>query len=368
MREHAWVREDGAHVDLHGHWLRVVFSSEPGDHADFHYRWLRTNCDLDRDPVTARRVVPLDRLPEAPRTLAARVSGWPASLQITWAGEIPRRTSVYPIGWLREHAYAYGGRCPASTSLDLRAAIIPVEGITPEYAVGRAVAVTRKHGLAIVRGFGHDQGTLWRALNEAGLRILATHLGPPKPALHSATVDVGAIGFQPRTDAPHLRTPPRFQGVLVDHAARSGVDFSVVDGRRVARHLRETDRQAHEALSRLPVRFNADRHTFGRSVERPVIDHENPDGPVIRHDFFRMAPVVAPFDLMENWFRAYAQFSRLLESPSNHATIRLAPGDFALRDNHALLHNLRADQSTPDLISRHFGNAESTAPAAWSTG
>src|ERR1700759_1632631 len=86
-------------VELHDGYLRVA---DGGRTVDFHLRWLRHNCDLDRHPTTGERIRESAELPDALAVDTAVVDDH--VLRVTWTHD--RRTSRYPLAWLREHAYA----------------------------------------------------------------------------------------------------------------------------------------------------------------------------------------------------------------------------------------------------------------------
>jgi len=51
-----------------------------------------------------------------------------------------------------------------------------------------------------------------------------------------------------------------------------------------------------------------------------------------------MAPHQLPFERMEEWYRAYDRFARLVRDPRHQLRFALRPGDFLLYDNHRMLH------------------------------
>src|SRR5690242_3474258 len=86
-------------AEVHDDFVRVI---EPDRHADFHLRWLRHNCDLDRHPATGERLIDSAELPDELAIADAAIDD--GVLRVTWAHD--RRTSKYPLAWLRRHAYA----------------------------------------------------------------------------------------------------------------------------------------------------------------------------------------------------------------------------------------------------------------------
>ena len=51
-----------------------------------------------------------------------------------------------------------------------------------------------------------------------------------------------------------------------------------------------------------------------------------------------MAPHARPFAEMEEWYRAYDRFMRLVRDPRHQLRFALRPGDLVLYDNHRMLH------------------------------
>lgn len=326
-------------------WLRVRLGAGRGT-ADFHYRWLRHNCDRERHPRTGERTLCSSELPDDVRPRDAHVDN--DRLVIVW--EPDGHESVYPVAWLDAHAYARD-RVDHPPPSDLaRVTVHAPEGLTPS-VFDEAVARTRIEGAALVRrgsavtGAPEDETeSIIAALAARGLAIIGTHFGRIEDLRTDNTTNQNTdqlgytdAGVELHTDQPFLENPPRYQLLQSIRAADEGGENFVVDGRAAARHLREIDRGAWEALTRTPVRFHRKQSAFESVVDAPVL-RDDDRGFMIRYSYFTLAPFARPFDEMEGWYRAYDRFARLVRDPRHQYRFRLAPGDVLLYDNHRMLH------------------------------
>jgi len=62
----------------------------------------------------------------------------------------------------------------------------------------------------------------------------------------------------------------------------------------------------------------------------------------IRSSYFTLAPQISSFDHMAQWYRAYQQFTRIIEDPAYQFRVLLQPQDFILYDNYRMLHGRTA--------------------------
>lgn len=333
------------HVENFDNYLRVYFSSEPGDHADFHYQWLRHNCDHDRHPFTKERVVCSSELSPWPRPHAVHFAGTPAALHIRWAGEPERQESVYPIAYLREHAYAYGRRHVATPPSDVTPLLLDARSVAPEALPGQVLSLVRAHGLAVVRNYGLDTESIIDNLAKEGLTIRGTHFGRIEDLRtdNSTNQNTDQLGYtnypvKLHTDQPFLEDPPVYQLLQCMRKAVRGGENYVVDAYRAARYIEATDRQAFQLLTRQPIIFHRKQKAFEKTLVSPLLNFSDPKGFTARYSYFTMAPHKAPFDIMENWYQAYKVFADLVNDPRNQYHVALEEGDFLMYNNRRMLH------------------------------
>ena len=332
-----------AGLEAHPEYLRVLFSGELGDHADFHYLWLRHNCDYDRHPQTRERVVCSSELAADPAPALSYIEG--DALHIRWAGEPERAESVYPLDWLREHAYAYGRRGVRPPSNDLHGLEIDARAVTAGRLPARILEVVRSRGLAVVRNYGPDTESIVDALGAAGLSIRSTHFGRIEDlrtdnTTNQNTDQLGYTNYPVKlhTDQPFLEEPPQYQLLQCMQKAEKGGENYVVDAYQAVRYIESIDRHAFQLLSRTPIHFHRKQKAFEKHLVSPLFRFEGPDGFLVRYSYFTMAPHQAPFDLMEAWYRAYNLFADVVNNPAHQYQVALEPGDFIMYNNHRMLH------------------------------
>jgi len=107
------------------------------------------------------------------------------------------------------------------------------------------------------------------------------------------------------------------------------------DARAAAEHLRETDAEAFELLTKTPVRFHRKQKDFEKVLDAPFL---RTDPFRVRWSYFTLAPYRLPFERMEAWYRAHDRFARIVRDPEHQLRFRLEAGDFVLYDNHRMLH------------------------------
>ena len=337
--------DDIPSVTIHDGWLRVHFGGARGC-ADFHFRWLRHNCDLDRHPQTSERLVDSSELPEDLRITAARIDG--DALLVTWAHD--HRTSRYKLAWLDRHAYARDrlDRPPPSNVADLE--IHRASG-----GIGEEIAATlvglAAHGAAVVRRAEgatvapeDETEAVIAAFAARGLRVVPTHFGRIEDLRTDNTTNENTdqLGYtdaavDPHTDQPFLETPPRYQLLQAIRAADDGGESALVDAAAAAAYLTSLDAHAAELLRTVPVRFHRKQQAFERVVISPILTGEG-DSFRVRYSYFTMAPHQVPFEQMEDWYRAYDRFARLVRDPHHQYRFLLRPGDYVLYDNRRMLH------------------------------
>jgi gamma-butyrobetaine dioxygenase/trimethyllysine dioxygenase len=333
-------------VELRDGYLRVT---DAGSSADFHFRWLRHNCDLDRHPTTNERTVDSADLPDVLEVAGASIAD--GVLRIEWKHD--GRVSGYPLGWLREHAYAVD-RAPVPpppsdvTRLEIQRGDRSIASLVPDI-----LARVAAEGAVVVRRDPHastapeDETEQWiDALNDGGaLEVIGTHFGRIEDLRTDNTTNANTdqLGYTDapidlHTDQPFLDHPPRYQLLQSIRAADVGGESTIADAAAAFRYLESIDRAASDLLLVTPIRFHRKQKAFERQVISPLVQRL-PDGRLfVRASYFTMAPHRVPFERMEAWYRAYDRFTRLVRDPRYHYTFTLQPGDVLLYDNHRVLH------------------------------
>lgn len=340
--------QDSEKIERFSGWIRVPLRAHK---ADFHLRWLRHNCDVDRHPLTRERTVDSSELPDDLTIDEARIEG--GELLVRWRHD--GRQSRYPLAWLEEHAYAVDRQAPTSVPSDVSSIEIERASMTLDDAVRRALELTATRGAAIVRAAPgsspspvEETEQIIEAFERRGLDVVGTHFGRIEDLRTDNTTNQNTdqLGYTDaavdlHTDQPFLDAPPPLQLLQSIRKADEDGESYLVDAVAAGRLLAALDARAHELLSTVPVSFHRKQKSFESVVRAPILG-KGPNGPLVRYSYFTMAPHRLPFEWMEEWYRAYDRFARLVRAPENQYRFTLSPGDFLLYDNHRMLHARRA--------------------------
>lgn len=338
-----------ATLSIHPGWVRVGFGD--GAHADFHTRWLRHNGDGDRHPVTRERTLCSSELPDALAILWAAIDGDVMRVRFDDASPV----ATYGLAWLRAEAYAVDAAPIAPPPSGLGEVSVDASGLDLDTIVARSLAVLAEHGVAIVRA-GADGALagspeavtepLIAAYERARLRIVATHFGRiedlrPDNTTNQNTDQLGYTdaSIQLHTDQPFIARPPRYQILQAIRPADVGGDSFFVDALAAWRYHARLEAHEAELLRAVPVRFHRRQSAFESLVVAPIIAHpEERERFQVRYSYFTMAPHQVAFETMSAWYRAFDRYARIVRDPAHQYRTRLAAGDFAIYDNHRMLH------------------------------
>ena len=211
----------------------------------------------------------------------------------------------------------------------------------------------RNYGIALVKDLPTKAGTL---------EVVAKHFGPVRQTHFGSLFDIrsrpqdklgtgqsiGATASNsqsPHTDEGWRHGPP---GINLFHCLKShpdgGGESIFVDGISAAEALRESDPQAFELLTSVPLLFVAERNPEERFRSRGhviALDHEGRIRGIRITD--RTLPALdLPVDLIEPAYRAIGRFYQLLLATERVFERRLNPGELVIFDNHRVLHGRRA--------------------------
>ena len=331
-------------VTLHDGWLRVSFAQTKDD-ADFHFRWLRHNCDVDRHPLTRERTIDSSDLPDDLAVRDAHIDD--DALHLTWQHD--GRRSRYDLSWLREHAYALNRAKPERPPSEVEA--LEIRGLARASAVRRAIDLLGTRGAAIVRRDPSERTppqdeteAIIESFSEAGFSVVGTHFGRIEDLRTDNTTNQNTdqlgytdAGIELHTDQPFIASPPPVQLLQSIRRADRGGENYLVDAFAAGAYLGSVDGRARELLSTVPVRFHRRQAAFESVIEAPILS-ETSRGPIVRYSYFTMAPHRLPFAEMEEWYRAYDRYARIVRDPANQYRFTLAPGDYLVYDNHRMLH------------------------------
>ncbi len=332
-----------AAVELHPGWIRVPL---PSGYADFHLKWLRHQCDQDRHPLTRERLVDSSQLADEWVVTEARIED--DALVVRWASD--GRQSRYPLHFLEEYAYAKNRVAAPPPPSDLLAITLFRQDDLAT-TVAESLARLAQHGAVVVRRTESqtvppedETEALIDAFLAHGLRVIGTHFGRIEDLRTDNTTNANTdqLGYTdaaigPHTDQPFLDAPPRLQLLQAIRAADSGGENHITDARAAASYLRDLDSHSYEVLTTTPVDFHRRQAAFERRVVSPILSKAG-DPFLVRYSYFTMAPLRLPFAKMEDFYRAYDRFARIVRDPKHQYRFTLRAGDFVLYDNHRMLH------------------------------
>ena len=352
-------------IEDRGAYLRLALSAS-GTFADYHYVWLRHNCACCVHPMTKERIlcpskVPLDIRPQS---LAGSVTD-DESIVIVWEGG---HESTYSLAWLAKHRYGENSESSRIDAGDL--ALLEVA-----YAECASSLVTtcqahiKDRGAIVVRDCPLDAEQLIAMFDDSDLVVRGTHFGRIEDLKtdNSTNANNDQLGYTDaavdlHSDQPFIDDPPWLQMLVCIERGTTGGHNQLADMRQAALYLRDTNRHAFDVLVNTPVTFDRKQKNFSSSTRYPILSFEDGEFQQVRSSYFTLAPLDIPFDRMIEWYQAYGELVRIIESPANQFRFILNPGDFILYDNHRMLH-AREAFSGPRWLKGIYFDRRVDAPA-----
>ncbi len=343
------IVEVGREAD--GRILRVAWSD--GRASRFHAVWLRDNAS---DPQnlnleTREQNSDVTALPADPAIADARVDG-AGALVIRWrpCGTVSR----FHPGWLYAHDYGNGGRpndaeialvvwdaasLPEPPSFD-GAAILEDDALLEAWLQALAA-----HGIARLRGLPSEPGLVARVGERLG-PVRATNFGrvfdvrvKPDPDSNAYT----AMALTPHTDLPTREYQPGLQMLHCLQISGSGGRAVMVDGYRIAAHIRQEDPAAFSALTETPWNCSNRARDTDYRWRAPVIALDDSGGiREVRATPFLRAPLEIDFDRVPEAYRALRVFFTAVADPAFRMRFDYRPGDLVAMDNRRVLHGREA--------------------------
>lgn len=337
----------------------------PGRFSPF---WLRDHCHAKEslNPDTLQRQVDTFAIPVDIAPANLKISDGGRALRIDWQHD--GSTSLLPAAFLWRIAQddgrdiaprrrlwdraAMGEALPTMTHADIMSGsegLLRWLSMVQEYgfALASGMPPTIEATKELVTRIGYVRETIF-----GGMWDFTANLAFKDTAYTSA-----AIG--PHTDGTYSIDSPGFQLFHCLKFDGSGGESTLVDGFKVAEHIRRSDPLAFEVLStvRIPAHYLGDGVHL--RAEHPVIglDHHG-DFLQIAYNNYDRAPFRLPTPRMNAFYRALKLFNRLINDPANEITMRLAPGTALLFDNWRTLHGRRAYQGFRRLCGAYLNKED----------
>jgi len=348
---------------------RIVVQWADGHRSNYHPVWLRHSRYFPAFPERANGDEGFTR-PERPEEIAA------ASVELTPAGGL--RVSWFPGGvstdyeaaWLRSHC------CSASERAQRRRAILDWDASITESPpqVSYDMACASDEGRLELYNRVLDHGfTFLRDVPPVPGKVadVGSLFGLVRPSPYASDKDdirVEDIRNDPRIKvgtttshflAPHTDTCWRLSisGLVILHCLKShdcGGETILVDGFEVARRLRETNPEAFELISRVPINFAASVNNGDewRALGRIITCDTEGNVVGFRFNDRSVQQLDLPEDLIEPVYLAIERLERILYDPALWLRCNLRPGDAVVIDNQRVLHG--RTYFDPTIGERHL--------------
>lgn len=319
-------------------YLRVHFA-DMDQSANYHYFWLRHNCPCCIHSTTKERILCPSKvsLEIKPTTITATDTG----IRLTWPDG---HQSEFTLEWLYQHRYSRDKDLPRIAAQNL-------DRIEVQYAdcdddlIAICHHYLRDRGAVLIRACPLDTDQLLTRFTTRDFVVRSTHFGYIEDLKtdNITNKNTDQLGYtndavELHTDQPFINDPPHFQLLQCIEKADAGGENMIADAQQAAYYLRDLDRHAFEVLTETPVLFHRQQQNFASKTTYPILAFESGEFAQIRSSYFTYAPMKIPFAQMQQWYRAYRQFTRIVEDPAYQFRFLLAPGDFILYDNFRMLH------------------------------
>ncbi|GHA10633.1 gamma-butyrobetaine dioxygenase [Oceanisphaera arctica] len=330
--------------------LRLTW--DDGHESEFHYLWLRDNCPCPScvSTLTREQMFEICDVPLSIRPVEAQLDG--GYLHIQWDDD--GHVSRFHPGWLRSHCYSEQAREARQWQPDIwdRATIetsLPTYDYTTmmqdDDVLLSWLRQLRDAGISLLQNTDTTPGTLQQVAARISF-IRETNFGTlfdvrSKPDANTAAYT--NLRLPLHTDLPTRELQPGLQFLHCLNNDATGGESILVDGFRIAQHMREEYPDDFKALSSLPMDFyNKDRNSDYR-FRGPALVLDG-QGTVVEVRFanFLRGPLDVPADQVVRHYRAYRTFISLTREPRFQFEYRLLPGDLLVFDNRRVLHARQA--------------------------
>jgi gamma-butyrobetaine hydroxylase len=313
--------------------VRVAVEWDDGHRGLFHGLWLRDNCACDacRHP-SGQRLVEVRSLSSAPRVLEATAENGTIAARFDDGHD-----ATWPAAWLRDHCYCGDHASkPQRTLWDAR-----LQDTLPEFGyedLSGWLRAVDELGFAVLRGGPATEGTVLEVAGRFGF-VRETNYGrlfDVRSVVDPTNLAFTSLALGAHTDNPYRDPTPTLQLLHCLSSSTQGGDNTLVDGFRVARDLPNED---FALLARHPITFRYADESTELVNEAPVLELD-PGGEVraVRFNTRSAQPLALPPHVVEDYYRAYRGFARMLDAPHYRIQFRLVPGDLFIVDNQRVLH------------------------------
>ncbi len=235
--------------------------------------------------------------------------------------------------------------------------ILEYEQLINESTTLEMLMAIRDYGLVKISNVPTEPGTIKFVANKIGTIVINNYgeLFDVKTSINQEMGSNTGAYLGPHTDENYRHAPP---GISLFHCLEStvsgGGESILVDGFNAAKILRETDWQAYQTLTSVPVLFQRlclpeeDMRTHARMIATDI------DGEIIGIRFTdrTLPPQDLPAEQIEPIYRAIKVFWKIINSEKLNYQYLMQPGDLHIFDNQRVLHGRTAFD--PSNCSRHL--------------
>lgn len=326
-------------------WMTLEWSD--GSSQQVFAMWLRDNAPMAsvRDPQNGQRLIDVSDVPEGTAFSSATVSDdggltvtfAPDALEVTYSAEwlhqlrehnrtAPAKTLWNSAHTVASHTYDSVASDQAELAAWLRA--IATDGI----ALLKDVPTEDEHVFKVAELFGFVRETNYGKLFD--VRSVAN---PNNLAFTSQ-------GLMVHTDNPYRQPVP---GLQLLHCLRNDAEGGAsvfVDGFHAAEELRKRAPASFDILTKVWVPFRFRDDIADLQARSPLITVDD-SGEIIAVRYNnRSVAAVPPANNIEDFYRAYRQFSAILQETDAEINLRMEPGDCVVFDNERVLHGRKSFQ------------------------
>jgi hypothetical protein len=334
----------------------------------FHHIWLRDNCLCNdcRDPFNFQKKFDITdyKFPLEPKSIELG----DGNLKIVWEEGGAGHKSVYPIEWLLEHSYdhADGQDSPAHEVVAMRnhnrvlwdsdylnsnpVSKFSFKSADPQDWINHIVM----HGFAVL-------------CDVEDVIDLIRVVGPVRPTETGKVYDVGILPANYGLSQTHHPLLPHndYEGFMhtanllqflhcVENKAKGGESI-LVDGFKVAEHMRTEQPEMFKMLSQTPAqfeKFDAGSGLFNRRTRTVIKTNSRGEIREVSFNNSHAWQWDIPFEQMTAYYAAYCAWFKLLKDQRFHYRFRLEPGDCYVVHGCRVLHSREA--FVPNSGKRHM--------------
>ena len=332
----------------------IILKRTDGSTLRYHSTWLRDNSmdSKTRDINNGQRLITLSDIPADTYIKSANLDNKGENISLTFFPESKKVS--FSTSWLISNAYDVNKKILKgwiSPELQIWKSEISKNIPNIDYKIAKSdntlllkwMKSLYKYGFAKINGGDKESGAIVQIANIIGY-IRETNYGKffdVKSNIDAINLAYTNRGLSPHTDNPYRDPVPSIQILFCLENSTQGGRSIVVDGFFAAMELKKKNPKYFELLTKYNVNFEfkGDKNAYLQS-SHPLIEIST-SGEIksIRFNNRSAAPITdVPYDDMDNYYKAYREFSNIINDPELALEFRLNPGECFILDNTRVLH------------------------------